>query len=214
MATPADALLLISGHCPHCPAMLERLAALVKRGQIGSLEVVNVEARPERAARLGARSVPWLRLGDYVLLGPRLPAELETWARRAAEGAGMAEYFHDLLKEGALAEVLRLIEAHPARLADLLDIVANPEASLNVRLGAGAVFEDYAGRPALADLVAPLAILARDDDARVRADACHYLGLSRSAEAVAPLRACLDDPDGEVREIAQESLAAIEAAGD
>lgn len=213
MPSPADALLLISSHCPHCPAMLDALTALLKRGQIGTLEVVNVEVRPERAAALRVRSVPWMRIGEYALLGPRPPAELATWAARAAEAAGMAHYFHALLKEGALAQVLERIEERPARLADLLDIVANPEASLNVRIGAGAVFEDYAGNPALADLVKPLGALAGHDDARVRADACHYLGLSRSAAALAPLTACRDDPDAAVREIAGESLEALKAAG-
>ena len=45
MSAP-DALLLISTHCPHCPAMLTALADLVKQGTVGRLEVVNLEQRP------------------------------------------------------------------------------------------------------------------------------------------------------------------------
>ena len=41
-----DALLLISTHCPHCPAMLASLADLVKQGTIGRLEAVNLEQHP------------------------------------------------------------------------------------------------------------------------------------------------------------------------
>jgi HEAT repeat protein len=43
----------------------------------------------------------------------------------------------------------------------------------------------------------------------VRADACHLLGLSGSADAIKYLEARLADPDAEVREIAAESIAEL-----
>ena len=208
---PPDALLLLSSHCPHCPAVLAGLAELVKRGRVGRLEAVNIEIHPDRAAELRVRSVPWLRLGPFELQGARSVGELELWARRVTDADGMADAFHDLLKSGAAGQVLRLVAQDPARLAALLPIVANPEASLNVRLGAGMVFEEYAGTPALRDLTAPLGGLARAEDPRVRADAAHILGLGRDPGARPCLEALLQDTDPEVREIARESLDA--AAG-
>ncbi len=204
---PPDALLLLSGHCPHCPAVLAGLSELVKRGGIGRFEAVNIELHPEVAASQGARSVPWLRLGPFELSGVLSLGELEMWARRATAADGMAEAFHDLLKTGGALQVLRLVRAEPARLADLLPIVANPEASLNVRLGAGMVFEAFAAAPALAALVPHLCGLARDEDARVRADAAHLLGLSGDSAARPCLTVLLEDADADVREIAGESLA-------
>lgn len=206
-STPPDACLLLSSHCPHCPAVLAGLAELVKRGAIGRLEVVNIEIHSEVAASLGVRSVPWLRIGPFELNGVLSLGELESWARRAKTPDGMAEAFHDLLKTGGAAQVLRLVREVPARLADLLPILANPEASLNVRLGAGMVFEEFAAGPALAALVPRLCELARDEDARVRADAAHILGLSRSPAARTCLTDLLEDADMDVREIAGESLA-------
>ena len=50
---------------------------------------------------------------------------------------------------------------------------------------------------------------AAQADARVRADASHYLGLSGAAAARAWLEARLHDDDADVREIAAESLAAL-----
>jgi len=120
--------------------------------------------------------------------------------------AGMADAFHDLLKAGGIVQVLALIEAEPSRLAALLAIVANPEASINVRLGAGVAFEEYAGSTALQALIPALAELSGYADARVRADACHYLGLSRSAAARPWLEARLHDADADVREIASDGL--------
>jgi len=207
-----DAVLFLSSHCPHCPAVLSGLSELVKRGRVGRLEVVNVESHPELAEAQGVRTVPWVKLGPFVLTGTRSPGELETWVQRADGEAGMADAFHDLLKTGGLPQVLALIEADPSRLAALLPIVGNPEASMNVRLGAGAAMEDYADTPALAQLVPALGALSEQTDARIRADACHYLGLSKSNAARAWLEARLTDESDEVRDIAQESLDALPAS--
>lgn len=206
MTDTPDALLFISSQCPHCPGVLAGLGELVKRGAIGRLQVVNIARHPEQAESLGVRSVPWLRLGPFELSGARTLGELETWARRAVAEDGMAEAMHDLLKTGALARVLALLADDPARLRALLPIVANPEASINVRVGVGAVFEDYAGGPALRALLPDLGELTRHADARVRADACHYLALAGDAAARAWLRPRLRDASAEVREIARDSL--------
>ncbi|MEW6293467.1 MAG: HEAT repeat domain-containing protein [Pseudomonadota bacterium] len=130
-------------------------------------------------------------------------------ATRAALRASLrdrAEQFQIWLLEGQLKSVLAVVERLPKALADLLPIVANPEANLNVRFGASAVLERYANTPALQALVPALGMLAGHGDARVRADACHLLGLSGTREAIKYLAARSDDPDAEVREIAAESL--------
>ena len=204
-----DALLLISTHCPHCPAMLSALADLLKQGVIGRLEAVNLEQRPETAQTLGVRSVPWARIGRIELAGVRSKAELADWAAKADSEAGMADYFHLLLKEGQLPRAQALIEADPALLAAVLPIVGNVEASLNVRLGAGVLLENFAGTDTLRALLPRLGELSQHADARVRADACHYLGLTVDAAARQWLDARVSDEDADVREIAAESLLAI-----
>ncbi len=201
-----DALLFLTRQCPHCPLVLAALSDLLKRGLIGRLEAVNLEYRPEAAQALGIRAVPWLRIGPFELSGTRTAGELEIWALRAASPDGMRDAFHDLLKQGGLAQVLALIEADSSRLMALLPIVANPEASLNVKLGVGVVFEEYAGRVELQALAADLGALTRHADARVRADACHLLSLVQADAALPWLQACLLDVDADVREIAAESL--------
>jgi hypothetical protein len=205
-----DALLLVVASCPHCPAVLASLAAMAKDGILGRLEVINVAVHPEVAESLGVRSLPWVRIGPFELAGARGRPELEEWARRAGSGHGMADYFHTLLKDGELARVRAMIEASPELLAALLPIVANPEASINVRIGASVIFEGQAGGVALRALLPQLADLAAHGDARVRADACFYLGLCRTAAARPALAACLADAAAEVREIAAEALAELE----
>lgn len=130
-------------------------------------------------------------------------------ATRAALRASLrdrAEQFQIWLLEGQLKSVVAVVEKLPKALADLLPILANPEANMNVRFGASAVLERYAGAPALQALVPALGLLAGHGDHRVRADACHILSLSGAAQAAKYLEARLDDPDAEVREIAAEGL--------
>jgi thiol-disulfide isomerase/thioredoxin len=204
-----DALLLISTHCPHCPAMLAVLADLLKQGAIGRLEAVNLEQRPELGQALGVRSVPWLRLGRIELSGVYGKAELAEWAAKAESEAGMSDWFHLLLKEGQLARAQKLVEAEPALLEAVLPIVGNVDASLNVRLGAGVLLEHFAGSDTLRALLPRLGELSRHADSRVRADACHYLGLTGDAAAWPWLDARTADDDADVREIAAESLDAL-----
>jgi len=205
MSSP-DALLLISTHCPHCPTVLGALADLIKQGMIGRLEAVNLEQHPEVGQSLGVRSVPWVRIGRIELAGVHSKAELAEWSAKADSDAGMADYFHMLLKDGQLPRAQAMIEADPALLAAVLPIVGNVDASLNVRLGAGVLLEEFAGTGTLAALIPQLGELSQHADARVRADACHYLGLTGEATARPWLDARAADDDADVREIAAESL--------
>lgn len=135
-------------------------------------------------------------------------------ATRAALHASLrnrVEQFQIWLLEGQLKSVAQVVEHIPKALADLLPIVADPDANLNVRFGASAVLERYARTPALQALVPALGMLAGHGDHRVRADACHLLGLSGSAAAIKYLEARMDDPDAEVREIAADSLEDLRA---
>lgn len=135
--------------------------------------------------------------------------ELRLKVRAAAGPDGLADYFHILLMEGGLKKVIEIVDARPELLADLLPIVGNPDASMNVSLGASAVFERYAGKEPLRVLVMKLGKLSEHADARVRADACHYLGLSGSPLARAFLEPRLQDDSADVREIAQDGLAEL-----
>lgn len=125
---------------------------------------------------------------------------------QALRRQSIADRFHVLLKEGGLAQVKESIAARPQLLAELLAIVANPEAGINVRLGAGVVFEAHAGTAALRALVPRLGELSTHADARVRSDACFYLGLSGAALAGDFLAPRLADSSAEVREIAADAL--------
>ena len=206
-----EALLLIAPGCIHCGGNLAALTTLVKEGAVGRLEVVNIAEHPQPAAALGVRSVPWTRIGEFVLPGARSEAELRQWAGRAKEPNGLAEYFRELLGDGQLAQVQAMVQTDPGKLQALLPLLGDPQTGINVRVGIGALLEDMQGSEAAASLVPGLAKLRDADDSRTRQDVCHYLELTGAPEALPLLQRCLQDPDPLVREIAAEALEQMEA---
>jgi hypothetical protein len=205
-----DALLLLLPDCPHCPAMLEGLGKLLKEGEIGRLEAVNIAVHPDVATGLGVRSVPWMRVGEFELDGSLSLSELRRWAELAGTPPGMAAYFLHLLKNGRRAKVEEMARQEPQRLLALVDLLADPEASMAVRLGIGAVLEELQPDGTASLMVPGLGALTRHPDALVRADACHFLSLVGGDGIVPYLQACRDDTDDAVREVVAEILAEMD----
>jgi hypothetical protein len=209
--TPAvpDARLLIAPGCAHCPIVLDGLSALVKDGRIGHLEVVNIAVHPEAAQAAGTRTVPWFTIGPFTLTGAHSPSELAEWAERARDGSGLTAYFSHLLESNRLDDVIGMLKRGEGNLEELVPLLEGLDTPMAVRIGVGAVIEEFADTDELAATVDSLAALVDSEEPQVRADACHYLGLSRSPAAIPFLEACREDDDEEVREIAAESLALI-----
>ncbi|MCW8906690.1 MAG: thioredoxin family protein [Sedimenticola sp.] len=207
IADPApEALALIGTHCPHCPALLESLAGLVKEGELSRLEVINLEQRPDIARELGVRSVPWVRIGSFELPGLRSREELTRWARAAASSTAIRDYIETMLAEGEVERVLTMIADAPDLMEQVIGLLDDPDAKINVRLGIGVIMEEYEGEPLLQQQVPLLGELTRHPDPRVRADACHYLALSGAGGARQFIDPLLQDESPDVCEVAQESL--------
>jgi thiol-disulfide isomerase/thioredoxin len=205
-----DALLFVTPGCPHCAAVLRGLEELAALGRVGELTVIDAAEHPEQAAEYGVRAAPWLRLGPFTLTGSHSPAELRQWADWASGEEGVVHYVEYLLEQGGYQQAAAFVDADVQRLGPLLAIVADPETKLQVRLGVSALLEAHANMPALQHLLPQLAELSRHADHRVRADACHLLGLTGSPAARAAIEACLGDANEEVREIAAEALERLE----
>ena len=203
---PPDALLFVTSDCLYCATVMRGLDELAKQGLIGNVTVVDASAHPERAAEHGVRAAPWLRLGPFTLTGAQSVSELRQWAEWASGEEGIARYLVHLLKLGEFQHAVAFVSADAQRLKPLLDILTDTDAGIDQRLGVSALLERYADTAELLALLPQLAELSRHEDHRVRADACHLLGLTGSAEALAHVEACLSDESEEVREIAAEAL--------
>lgn len=119
--------------------------------------------------------------------------------------------FASLLSTGRAAEVTARLQREPAMFAVLLKLLGDTETALSVRIGIGVVMEDLGGSTLLRQNLAALGKLCTHSDARIRTDACHYLGLSNDPQVIPWLQACANDPVTEVRETAQDALERLQA---
>lgn len=201
-----DALMLLGSHCPYCPTVLKGLEELVKSGVIGKLVAVNIEQHPEVARELKVRSVPWVRIGAFELEGLRSEKELRTWAEAAGTESGFEIYLDELLSTGKIAQAVKLTKENPDAIKALLALFSSPDTQLNTRIGISAIMEHLAGSEHLQGMVDNLGELSRREEARIRGDAAHYLGLTGSKKAIGYLKRLIEDADPDVRAVASESL--------
>lgn len=211
MPKAADALLFTAPGCPHCPGVKTALEGLLKEGVIASLEVIDISQGAEKASELGVRSVPWLRLGEFVLTGAQTPQALRGWAQKAADGQDIGANLKHLLTHGELNEAEALLGREPQHLPALLALLQEKERPMQLALGISAILEGLEGKEVLNQLLPALEGLSQHPEHNLRSDACHYLGLLNHPEACRLLEASLDDEQAEVREIAAEALAAQQA---
>jgi hypothetical protein len=189
--------------------VLNTLARLVQQGMLARLEVANVSLLPDVARAHGARSVPWIRLGPFELLGAVPATELAEWAELAAAGQGWARYFGHLIETNRLDAVSGHLRAAPGTLVDLLDLLASEDTPMSLRIGISAVIEGLAGSPILRQARPAIELLTLSPSAQIRADACHFLGLAGDAAALPVVRRLLDDDHPDVREIAADVQAML-----
>ncbi len=202
----ADALLLVSTHCPHCASVLASATELLKEGALGHLEIFNLDQRPEVAADLGVRSVPWMRIGPFELTGRQSKGDLQGWIEKVNDPQGMAAYFAELIADRQVAKVVSLLKDSPALFPAILTLLGDPDTELGVRVGLGVVMEEFDDTDVLREQLPALVELTRHEDARIRGDACYYLGFTRSGDARPALEACMADTVEDVRESAEDAL--------
>lgn len=213
MSHAPDAVLLITGQCPHCASVMKSLSEMLKQGEIAALEMVNIEHKPERAAELGVRAVPWMKIGWFELSGLHSQGELQEKARQAGSDEGARAYISEELQAGRVSTIVALVGKQHELISHALALLEDAEASINVRLGVGVILEEYASADWFVPYIQALGEYVRHEDKRVRADACHYLSLTQNEEAVPLIKSLQNDDSKLVREVSEESLEALREAG-
>lgn len=200
------ALLLVSDNCPHCHTMKNQLQHKLEQGLLETLDIVNIQHDQAVAERYAVRSVPWLRLGDFIFSGALTSSELDRWIRLSQQPSGDQFYLKNRLEEGNLQSAIDYLSEHSESLSGLFKLLSDDSLKMNVRIGIGAVIEHFEGTAQLQQAVSDIRDLLRDSHGHNRADACYYLSLTGLSDVKADLEALLNDNDPEVRSIAKESL--------
>jgi glutaredoxin len=203
------ALLLTSTHCPHCHIMHRLLQERIQDGRLARLEVINVEESPEIAQTYAVRSVPWLQLNGFAFDGVLTAAELDRWIENTAAANANTVYLEYLLLNGKLSNAIACLERGEASLGDLLPLIVKQDVKINVRIGIGAVLENFEGSSTIRVVMQELVAMTGHQSPTVRADVCHYLMLTHAQDAIVTIEKMLADDDAQVREIARESLAEL-----
>jgi hypothetical protein len=176
------------------------------KGLIGGLDIINVEQSPETAQQYGVRSVPWLRLGNFIFNEGLSPVDLDQWIEHAKAGSGQSQYLAYLLEHGNLVKAIEWIEKGNTTLQAVIPLIADQDARINVRVGVGAILEHFEGKPEVREIIPELIGLMQSENPSIRTDACHYLSLSHSMDVIESLKKMLDDEDEQVRQVARESI--------
>lgn len=210
-----EALMLLSSHCAHCPGVLDSLSKLIKKGEISSLHVINLEQNPEAMQEYNVRSVPWVRIGKHELTGAQTLEALQQraqWARDDQQKeSNVTADFDFLLSEGQVNKVVESIQKEQTGIENIMALLGDSGTVLSTRIGIGVIFEEFAGSDLIKSLIPQLEKLTKLEDVRIRADAYHYLGMSADKRAIEILTHGKDDKDPEVREIVADSLEELES---
>ena len=209
LKSASQVLMLVGTHCQHCAPVLRNLSELVKEGAIDTLEVINVERRPDAAIELGVQSVPWLRIGWFVLEGVRTKGELQQWIDKIGSEEGVTDYYSEILSHGRVKECLGFIRKRPETMSSVIRLIGNPEEKINVKLGVGVIMEEVAASEAFEAFIPALAEMCLHEDSRIRLDVCHYLSLTQKPEVIKYIEPLLKDMNEEVREEASDSIEAL-----
>ncbi len=204
--TAPTATLLLSTHCPHCPSVLQSLSDLLKKGDLSQLHVVNIEADPDVAQQLGVRSVPWIKIADYVLTGLQPMDALKQRIEWANKQDNLLGEFDHMLSHGDAQKVIDSINADNQHFDVIMKLLEDPATILSTRIGIGVIMEEFEGTQILKSYLNKLIELLDSKDNRVRADAAHYLSLTHSSEAIPHLESHKNTEDQELREVIEDSL--------
>ena len=105
--------LFISTQCPHCSQALELLSKAVKQGEIGGLNIINLNSSNNSEQYSHIRSVPFIQIDDYEFNGNLKKSELEDWIKAAKEYRFADYYFSTLLMDGQISQVENFIKRKP-----------------------------------------------------------------------------------------------------
>jgi glutaredoxin len=208
---PATVRIYVSPHCPHCPLAVNLIAPLAYESPRITVTIIDGTLFPELAARDGIRSAPTILLDDAFRWTGVPPLDELLQALRERDPTQLsADSLKDMLKDGDAGRLAAMILKCGRVFPGFQHLIDHPEWS--VRLGAVVLLEELSesNRELARMHVEPVWQRFASLDPSVKGDVVYVSGLAGPLEWIPKLEALLlENPSEEMREVANEALAAI-----
>jgi len=191
--------------CQFCPQMKRIFENMHREGAINSLQVVDVMREPEIAAKYNIRSVPSYRINQSIFSGLKTRKEIELLLREP-EQIDWREILVEELSAGQLESAEKKIRSQPAAVEALIDLLADRQTSLVVRIGLTAVIEAMTAEGGLHNYEAQFIQLSFSEDESIVTDAIYYLTLLGTDSARDRLQALAAQSQAGIAQHAREAL--------
>lgn len=204
---PAEVRVLMAPTCPVCPQVVRAAGLVAARHPGVQVEVVDVQYYREEAG--GVEAVPAVVIdGERTIVGPLDEPRLLALLRDRASQGYEVESLASMVRSGRMGDAAAAL-SRPAGQRSLCLLFS--QGGMQERIGLMLAVDEALARDrhALDGAVACLLPLLNRPDPVLRGDVADLLGHIGSPAARASLERLTEDADPDVREVAQESLAAL-----
>jgi len=197
--------LFIMQGCQLCPQMEAIFKDMHKNGAIDRLEITDLAQHPEIAQQYHIRSVPYYFIDGVAFNGLKSQHDIEQILQQD-DNAKWRQLIVEALSSGQLEQAEQFIRQQPQAREAMLQLLADDETALVVRIGLSAIIEAMAGEGLLKDYEAQFIRLAHTTNPTIAQDAIYYLSLLGSDNSLQTLTDIANDKSSAVHEQAAELL--------
>jgi hypothetical protein len=210
VSSPVHVLVLMAAACPHCPGVVRKVLSASVRQPLVTACIVDAVEFQDLAEQYRVKSTPTIIVNEgTTLVGALSEAQLVDAITRASQGGSLTDIVESMIAAGRAEDAAELIcrEKGPG---SILPLYRSQEFA--VRMGALVTFEAALELDprSLDPVVGELITLLSDADVGLRGDTAELLGKIGDPSAIPALKKATQDPDPDVREAAEEALAAME----
>ena len=199
-------LLFIMPGCSVCPQMERLFEELHERGDIDELEVLDNTIIPDLAGKYNIKTVPFYLINGIAFNGLKTREEVVDLLQQDDSQKWISLIRAELI-DGQLELINNYIQKHEAARVAMMELLADTDTELVVRIGLTAIIESLAAGDLLDSLEERFIQMTRHNDERIALDALYYLSLLSSPSSLAALTNVARNGKPGLREDARELLA-------
>lgn len=198
--------LFVMPGCNMCPHMEKIFHELHQQGAVNDLQVLDVSQHPELAEQHNIRSVPFYLINGVAFNGLKSRQEIDQLLQ-----LDTTQKWVSLIREELAAGQLDTVENNMQQDADarkaMLQLLADSDTELVVRIGLTAIIESLASGPLLKPYEQQFINMSQHEDERIAVDALYYLSLLSTTSSLQALTDIANNGKHSLQEDARELLA-------